>query len=103
MSATETALSRSSTPAAAQLPLWRRATVFGTGFGIAIGEANLEVAVVRTRPAGPVLVAAKSIRGFRARPAAEGGAELLKFLTESGESGLAATVLLPRDEVMVRR
>jgi hypothetical protein len=33
-------------PAASPLPFWRRAMVFGTGFGIAIGERNLEAAIV---------------------------------------------------------
>src|SRR6202789_418515 len=83
-------------------PGWRRAIVFGTGFGIAIGERNLEVAIVRARPSGATLVAATTIADFRNRPAAEWGAELLRFLAAAGENRLAATVLLPRDEVIVR-
>ncbi len=39
------ALARSADAAA--LPFWRRALAFGTGFGIAIGERNLEAAIVR--------------------------------------------------------
>src|SRR5207248_843283 len=54
------------------------------------------------RPSGPALIAAKSIRGFRVRPAAEWGSELLKFIADSGESRLAATLLLPRDAFIVR-
>ena len=83
-------------------PAWRRATLFGTGYGVAIGERNLDVAIVRARPAGPTLVAATTITDFRSRPAAEWGSELLKFLAAAGEGRLAATVLLPRDEVIVR-
>jgi len=83
-------------------PAWRRALVFGTGFGIAIGERNLEVAIVRARPSGATLVAATTVTDFRNRPAAEWGAELLRFLAAAGENRLAATVLLPRDEVIVR-
>jgi Tfp pilus assembly protein PilN len=88
--------------ASTALPLWRRATVFGTGFGIAIGERNLEAAIVKARPSGATLVATTTIHGFRNRPAAEWGAELLKFVAASGETRLAATVLLPRSEVIVR-
>lgn len=87
---------------AAALPLWRRAMAFGTGFGIAIGERNLEAAIVRARPSGATLVATKTIHDFRNRPAAEWGAELQKFVTAAGETRLAATVLLPRTEVIVR-
>jgi Tfp pilus assembly protein PilN len=86
----------------ATLAAWRRAIVFGTGFGIVIGDRNLDVAIVQSRPSKAKLIAAKTIRGFRTRPAAEWGAELTRFLGESGQSRLAATVLLPRDEVIVR-
>ena len=84
------------------LPFWRRALAFGTGFGIAIGERNLEAAIVRARPSGATPIAVKTIHDFRNRPAAEWGAELLKFVAASGERRLAATVLLPRTEVIVR-
>jgi hypothetical protein len=84
------------------LPFWRRALIFGTGFGIAIGEHDLEAAIVRARPSGPTLIAATTIRNFRNRPAAEWGAELLKFVEEARETRLAATLLLPRGEVVVR-
>ncbi len=89
-----------SNPAA--LPFWRRALAFGTGFGIAIGERNLEAAIVRARPSGATPVAVTTIHDFRNRPAAEWGAELIKFVNRAGESRLAATVLLPRNEVVVR-
>ncbi len=87
---------------AAMLPLWNRATAIGTGFGIAIGERNLEAAIVRARPGGPSPIATSTIRDFRHRPAAEWGAELQKFVSDAGESRLAAVVLLPRGEVVVR-
>lgn len=80
----------------------RRALVFGSGFGIAISGGNMEAAVVRSRPGGPTLLASKSIRDFRTRPAAEWGAELAALLAGVGETGLSATVVLPRDEVIVR-
>ena len=83
-------------------PVKHRALVFGWGFGIAIGAKSLEAAVVRARPGGPALAATRTIRDFRSRPAAEWGAELSALLSEAGESGLAATVVLPREEVIVR-
>src|SRR6185437_8559666 len=84
------------------LPLWRRARRFGTGFGIAIANGDLEAAIVRSRPSGSTLVASALIRNFVSRPAAEWGAELLSFLRAAGEPQLAATIVLPREEVIVR-
>ena len=86
----------------AMLPFWRRALALGTGFGIAIGERDLEAAIVRARPSGVTQVAATAIRDFRNRPAAEWGAELQKVVNAAGETRLAAVVLLPRNEVVVR-
>jgi len=93
-------------PATAPSPMadssLRRMLVFGTGFGIAIGAENLDLAIIRSRPSGTVLVAAKTIEDFRTRPASEWGAEVSQFLAASKEIHLAATVLLPREEVIVR-
>ncbi len=47
-------------------------------------------------------MATATIHDFRNRPAAEWGAELLKFVHAAGETRLAATVLLPRADVVVR-
>ena len=102
MTATE-ALAETSQPVSpAPVKSWKNALLFGTGLGIVIGPRNLEVVLVRTRPAGPTLAGETSIADFRTRPAAEWGAELLRFVSAHGESRLAATVLLPRDEVIVR-
>jgi hypothetical protein len=90
------------TSAHATLPYWRRVLAFGTGFGIAIGERHLEAAIVRARPSGVTPIATTTIRDFRNRPAAEWGAELLEFVHAARETRLAATVLLPRSEVVVR-
>jgi Tfp pilus assembly protein PilN len=103
MSAAAQEIQAVSIPAkAAPAPAWQRALAFGTGFGIAIGERNLEAAILRARPSGATLVATTTIADFRSRPAAEWGAELLKFVAAAGETRLAASVLLPRDEVIVR-
>ena len=105
MSVTEQEVDQSA-PASARsqtaAPGWQRALVIGTGFGIAIGERNLEATIVRARPSGAALVAVTTIADFRNRPAVEWGAELRAFLEAAHERQLAATVLLPRSEVIVR-
>jgi Tfp pilus assembly protein PilN len=83
-------------------PFWRKWTLFGDGLGVAIAGRNLEVAVVRIRPSGASLVAATTILDFQTRPAAEWGSEISRFLTATKESHLAATIVLPREEVIVR-
>jgi Tfp pilus assembly protein PilN len=99
-SAVNEAVSAPAAPVA--LPAWRRALAFGTGFGVAIGDENLDLAIVRARPSGPRRPALATIRNFRSRPASEWGAEISRFIAAAGASGLAATVLLPRSEVIVR-
>lgn len=88
----------------ASLPVLTRrlSAVFGTGFGIAVGRNRLDLEVVRLRPSGPSTRAEGCISGFRSRPAAEWGAEIGQFLHRAGGTRLAATVLLPRDEVILR-
>jgi hypothetical protein len=81
---------------------WRKLTIFGTGFGITVANADLEVVVVRSRPSASSVVASTVIRNFAARQAAEWGSELLQFLALAGELHLAATVVLPREELVVR-
>jgi hypothetical protein len=83
-------------------PAWQRALAFGTGLGLAIVDRNIEAAIVRSRPSGAVLAATTTIVDFRSRPATEWGAEVTRFVAAAGETRLAATVLLPREEVIVR-
>ncbi len=80
----------------------RRWLLFGTGLGIAIGPRNLEWSIVRSRPSGPALIASGEVADFRTRPAAEWGGELNGALAQAGEKQLVASLLLPRDEVIVR-
>lgn len=75
----------------------------GTGIGIEIGSGDLTVAVVRLRPSGPRVVGELTIPHFREQPAAEWGAAYAGFLQKLGVRHLAATMLLPRDEVTVRQ
>jgi len=102
MTAAESVASRAAAPMRTYAPLQRNWLVFGTGFGIAIGAQRLDLAIVKSRATGPRLVAAGSIEDFRSRPAAEWGAEVMRFLDAAGERSLVATALLPRDEVIVR-
>lgn len=93
------------TPVAASgapVPAWRRLRIFGTGFGIAVAENDLEAVVVRSRPSGSSVVSSTVIRNFSSRPAAEWGAELSRFLAGAADPHLAATVVLPREDVIVR-
>lgn len=75
----------------------------GTGIGIEIGSQDLTVTVVRLRPTGPRVVGELTIPRFREQAAAEWGAAYAAFLQKLGVGHLAATVLLPRDEVTVRQ
>lgn len=87
---------------AAPAAFWRRLRVIGTGFGISVTGGDLEAVVIRSRPVGSDAVASTVVRNFAARPAAEWGAELSAFLAAAGEPRLAATLVLPRGQVIVR-
>ena len=76
---------------------------FGTGIGIEIRGEDLDVTVARVRPREVRLLGTTTITRFRQRPASEWGAEYAKFLESTGGPHLAATVLLPRHEMVVRR
>jgi hypothetical protein len=75
----------------------------GTGVGIEIGSGDLTVTVVRLRPTGVRVLGELTIPHFREQPAAEWGAVYAGFLQKLGVGHLAATILLPRDEVTVRQ
>lgn len=75
----------------------------GSGVGIEIGANDLRVVVARLRPSGASVLGELTIPGFRETPAAEWGAAYAGFLQKLVVRHLAATVLLPRDEVTVRQ
>jgi Tfp pilus assembly protein PilN len=75
----------------------------GTGIGIEIGSDDLTVTVVRLRPTGVRVLGELTIPHFREQAAADWGAAYSGFLQKLGVRHLAATVLLPRDEVTVRQ
>lgn len=80
----------------------RKYASFGTGVGIEIEERDLLVSAVKVRPKGVTVLGAAAIANFRERPAAEWGAEYAAFLKSIGESHLAATIALPRRDMIVR-
>ena len=81
----------------------RKLLAFGHAVGIEVGARDLEVAVARVRPTGVRVRGRLTIARFQERPAAEWGAEYSAFLKNLGATHLAATVLLPRHEVIVRQ
>src|SRR5436305_3855860 len=81
----------------------RKLLAVGSGVGVEIGAASLEVAAARVRPSRIQVLGRLSIENFAARPAAEWGAEYAAFLKSLGLGHLSATVLLPRHEVIVRQ
>jgi Tfp pilus assembly protein PilN len=81
----------------------RKLLAFGSGAGVEICGRDLEVALTRVRPSAIEVLGRLSIRGFRERRAAEWGAEYTAFLKARGVAHVAATVLLPRQDVIVRQ
>ncbi len=81
----------------------RKLLAFGSGIGIEIAAADLEVAAARVRPSRIQVLGRWTIHNFLERPAAEWGSEYHRFLRSAGMSHLSATVLLPRREVIVRQ
>ncbi|MBV9769813.1 MAG: pilus assembly protein PilM, partial [Bryobacterales bacterium] len=81
----------------------RKWLAVGTGVGIEMGREDLLVTVVRLRPSGARILGELTIPRFREQAAADWGASYAAFVQKLGVSHLAATVLLPRDEVTVRQ
>jgi type II secretory pathway component PulL len=80
----------------------RKWMAFGSGVGIEIGPADLQVSVVRMRPSGATVLGVETIENFRGRPAAEWGRQYAEFVKKHGAGHVAAVVLVPRQEVIVR-
>src|SRR3954453_4501284 len=79
-----------------------RWTAFGTGVGVEIRDKDLQVTIVRVRPSEVGVLGAATVTDFRTRPAAEWGTELTGFLRKLSVGHVAATVLLPRRDGIVR-
>ena len=82
---------------------YRHWLAIGTAVGIEIGRESLNVTVAKARPSGVTILGEFGIPRFREQPASEWGADYANFLKKLEASHLAATVLLPRDEVVVRQ
>jgi Tfp pilus assembly protein PilN len=80
-----------------------RLLAFGTGVAIDVRQNELVVSIARVRPSGVSVLGSATVPAFRTRPAAEWGAELLAFLKKIGVGHVAATVLLPRREIILRQ
>lgn len=80
----------------------RRYLAFGTGAGIEIGPRHLTATIVRMRPSGASVLGTWVKEDFRDHPAADWGREYAAFLKQHGAAHVAAVVLLPRREVIVR-
>jgi hypothetical protein len=85
-----------------EAPAVRALLRFGTGAGIAIEGEHLEVRLARVRPGGARLAGRLRIENYRDRPASEWGREYAAFLAAHQASHLAAWLVLPRHEVIVR-
>jgi hypothetical protein len=90
------------TPASLSLDV-RKLLAFGSGIGIEIGATDLEVVAARVRPTGVQVLGRLSVPHHAERPAAEWGADYMRFLNAVGMGHLSATVLLPRRDVIVRQ
>jgi hypothetical protein len=85
----------------------RKLLAIGSGAGFEIvgprGSESLRVSAVRVRPTGARILGAFTIEDFEHQPAAAWGADYAAFLGKLGMRHVAATVVLPRHEVIVRQ
>ena len=75
----------------------------GTGCGIEVRGDDLLVIAAKSRPKGVSVVGRQVLARFRERPPHEWGAEYAGFVKDLGLSHLAATVSIPRNDVIVRQ
>jgi Tfp pilus assembly protein PilN len=80
---------------------------FGTGVGIEIsgarGAETLRISAVRVRPNGARVLGGFSIENAAQQPAAEWGQAYSGFLKKLGFKHAIATVLVPREDVILRQ
>jgi Tfp pilus assembly protein PilN len=85
---------------------FKRWLAFGSGIGIQItgphGSESLEIVAVRVRPSGARVVGSLTIPDFPHQPASVWGTEYAAFLRKLDLRYVAATVILPRQDVIVR-
>ncbi len=81
-------------------PKW---LTYGTGIGIEIAGNTLRVLAAKVRPGGVSVLNTLVIERIDERQAVDWGSEYSNFLKRLGSSHLAATVILPRNEVIIRQ
>lgn len=85
----------------------KKLLAFGSGAGIEItgprGSETLRVSAVQVRPTGARVLGGFSIENAAQQPAAEWGQVYSAFLKKLGLSHIVATVLLPREDVILRQ
>ncbi len=79
---------------------------FGNGVGIEVagphGSETLRATAVRVRPTGARVLGQLTVENFPHQPAGVWGTDFAAFLRKLGLRHVAATVLLPRHDVIVR-
>lgn len=85
----------------------RKFLAIGSGVGIEItglrGAETLRVSAVRVRPNGARVLGGFSIENAAQQPAAEWGQTYSAFIKKLGLNHIVATVLLPREDVILRQ
>jgi Tfp pilus assembly protein PilN len=85
----------------------RKWAAIGSGAGLEIvgprGSESLRVSAVRVRPQGGRILGGFTVEDFEHQPAAAWGADYSAFLGKLGIRHVAASVVLPRHEVIVRQ
>jgi type IV pilus assembly PilN-like protein len=85
----------------------RKWFALGSGAGLEIagprGSESLRVSAVRVRPPGARVLGGFAVEDFARQPAASWGADYAAFLGKLGIGHVAANVVLPRHEVIVRQ
>jgi len=80
---------------------------FGNGVGIHIsgpkGTESLHISAVRVRPSGARVLGGFTVEDFPHQPAGVWGTDYAAFLRKLGLKHVVATVLLPRQEVILRQ
>src|ERR1700678_1853865 len=86
---------------------FKKFLAFGSGVGIEItgarGAETLRISAVRVRPNGARVLGGFSIENAAQQPAAEWGQTYSAFVKKLGLSHTVATVLLPREDVILRQ
>ena len=84
----------------------RKWLAFGSGLGIEIsgqrGAESLDIAAVRVRPGGAKVLGTLRIENFPQQAAGVVGTDIASFAKKLGLAHVVATVLLPRQDVIIR-